>query len=164
MTLYEKWLKQAYNERGESVKAFWDGYMPIEQKAYEIILQNKESKIEGTIKELSSRFHMETFCFAGFIDGVNEATENQIDLKTVDEDSFVVLKINFENLYRKMIEYKAEHLYLLKQWEEIFSEAELKAFYMDEKTKNTIVKPIKIGRNDPCTCGSGKKYKVCCGK
>ena len=22
----------------------------------------------------------------------------------------------------------------------------------------------KVGRNDPCTCGSGKKYKLCCGK
>jgi hypothetical protein len=22
--------------------------------------------------------------------------------------------------------------------------------------------PIKIGRNDPCPCGSGKKYKFCC--
>jgi len=22
----------------------------------------------------------------------------------------------------------------------------------------------KIGRNDPCSCGSGKKYKHCCGK
>ena len=22
----------------------------------------------------------------------------------------------------------------------------------------------KIGRNDPCPCGSGKKYKVCCGR
>ena len=22
----------------------------------------------------------------------------------------------------------------------------------------------KIGRNDPCPCGSGKKYKNCCGK
>jgi preprotein translocase subunit SecA len=22
----------------------------------------------------------------------------------------------------------------------------------------------KVGRNDPCTCGSGKKYKRCCGK
>lgn len=25
-------------------------------------------------------------------------------------------------------------------------------------------KPHKIGRNDPCPCGSGKKYKKCCGK
>ncbi len=22
----------------------------------------------------------------------------------------------------------------------------------------------KIGRNDPCSCGSGRKYKKCCGK
>ncbi|WP_372996452.1 preprotein translocase subunit SecA [Lutispora sp.] len=27
-----------------------------------------------------------------------------------------------------------------------------------------IVKEAKIGRNDPCPCGSGKKYKKCCGK
>lgn len=25
-------------------------------------------------------------------------------------------------------------------------------------------RPLKIGRNDPCPCGSGKKYKNCCGK
>jgi len=28
----------------------------------------------------------------------------------------------------------------------------------------TVVKPFQIGRNDPCPCGSGKKYKKCCGK
>jgi uncharacterized protein YchJ len=28
--------------------------------------------------------------------------------------------------------------------------------------KPTTVVPV-IGRNDPCTCGSGKKYKKCCG-
>ncbi|MBQ6438600.1 MAG: SEC-C domain-containing protein [Mogibacterium sp.] len=26
------------------------------------------------------------------------------------------------------------------------------------------VKRVKIGRNDPCPCGSGKKYKNCCGR
>jgi preprotein translocase subunit SecA len=25
-------------------------------------------------------------------------------------------------------------------------------------------KEVKIGRNDPCTCGSGKKYKQCCAR
>ncbi len=25
------------------------------------------------------------------------------------------------------------------------------------------VEPVKVGRNDPCPCGSGKKYKKCCG-
>lgn len=27
-----------------------------------------------------------------------------------------------------------------------------------------VVKPEKIGRNEPCPCGSGKKYKKCCGR
>ena len=36
---------------------------------------------------------------------------------------------------------------------------------LGHKTENTrtFVKEIKIGRNDPCLCGSGKKYKKCCG-
>ena len=32
------------------------------------------------------------------------------------------------------------------------------------KSKEPIVKGEKIGRNDPCPCGSGKKYKKCCGQ
>jgi preprotein translocase subunit SecA len=32
-----------------------------------------------------------------------------------------------------------------------------------EKPKPVRTGP-KVGRNDPCTCGSGKKYKQCCGK
>ena len=33
---------------------------------------------------------------------------------------------------------------------------------MDRKVNTTIVKDKKIGRNEPCPCGSGKKYKKCC--
>ena len=33
-----------------------------------------------------------------------------------------------------------------------------------KKTSNTSTKSAKIGRNDACPCGSGKKYKKCCGK
>ena len=33
-----------------------------------------------------------------------------------------------------------------------------------EGVKRPIVAKTKIGRNDPCPCGSGKKYKDCCGK
>ena len=36
--------------------------------------------------------------------------------------------------------------------------------YKEQKSSTTIVKPKKIGRNDPCPCGSGKKYKKCCGR
>jgi preprotein translocase subunit SecA len=30
--------------------------------------------------------------------------------------------------------------------------------------REPIRKGPKVGRNDPCPCGSGKKYKHCCGK
>ena len=43
-------------------------------------------------------------------------------------------------------------------------EEKLKELYREAKKANTIVKGPKIGRNDPCPCGSGKKYKKCCGK
>jgi preprotein translocase subunit SecA len=31
-------------------------------------------------------------------------------------------------------------------------------------TQNPIINELKIGRNDPCPCGSGKKFKACHGK
>jgi preprotein translocase subunit SecA len=33
-----------------------------------------------------------------------------------------------------------------------------------KKEQTAPKKPQKVGRNDPCPCGSGKKYKHCCGK
>ena len=49
---------------------------------------------------------------------------------------------------------------------------EVKKEYVDEDVEDgeeTKQMPIrrdapKIGRNDPCPCGSGKKYKKCCGR
>lgn len=43
-----------------------------------------------------------------------------------------------------------------------FTEIDRSAAYGEPK-RNQAVKIEKIGRNDPCTCGSGKKYKKCCG-
>ncbi len=43
---------------------------------------------------------------------------------------------------------------------------DLKPFFnLDEFTKDETVhlKTQKVGRNDPCPCKSGKKYKKCCG-
>jgi preprotein translocase subunit SecA len=41
--------------------------------------------------------------------------------------------------------------------------------YAEDEESETDPEPIrrtepKIGRNDPCPCGSGKKYKKCCGR
>ena len=34
----------------------------------------------------------------------------------------------------------------------------------EESTNRTVINKDKVGRNDMCPCGSGKKYKNCCGK
>lgn len=35
--------------------------------------------------------------------------------------------------------------------------------FPEPETSKTVVGARNIGRNDPCPCGSGKKYKKCCG-
>jgi len=44
------------------------------------------------------------------------------------------------------------------------SGAQPKQESVDMKINSTIVNANKVGRNEPCPCGSGKKYKQCCGK
>ena len=72
----------------------------------------------------------------------------------------------FDNkkLYQNMVDAKADWLYNLPQWDAIYSKEEQKKLFLEQKKSGTIVKPKKIGRNDPCPCGSGKKYKYCHGR
>jgi uncharacterized protein YecA (UPF0149 family) len=62
-----------------------------------------------------------------------------------------------------MVEAKAEWLYSLPVWDTLLTEERRKELYWEQKKSNTVVKDKKVGRNDPCPCGSGKKYKKCCG-
>ncbi len=163
MGLYEEWFKKAYKSDGTTNNALWDKYLPLEQKIYEYILENKVTEIKGTVKELAEKFNMSTIFFAGFIDGINGTQEKAVDLENLNEDSDIELKIDFEILYKKMVEYKADHLYNLPQWDNIFSEEHRKVLYKGQKSSKTYVREAKIGRNEPCPCGSGKKYKKCCG-
>lgn len=99
-----------------------------------------------------------------FIDGLNASLEEPFDMETLAEDTKVCINIDFEKLYKLMIEYKAEHLSNLPQWDSIYDAETRKHFALEQKKSKTIVKGEKIGRNDPCPCGSGKKYKKCCGR
>ena len=46
----------------------------------------------------------------------------------------------------------------------LIDEDKRKELYREQKLSMTVVKPDKVYPNDPCPCGSGKKYKKCCGK
>jgi SEC-C motif-containing protein len=46
-----------------------------------------------------------------------------------------------------------------------FVREENRWYYIDGEFPESVdqTKTVKVGRNDPCICGSGKKYKKCCG-
>ena len=163
MSIYEDWLAKAFTKEGRSVDAVWDVYLPAEQKVYEYILENKVTNLSGTVTELGEKFNMSAEYMIAFVDGINDILPEKYDVKKLDENSQIDLEIDFEKLYKKMVEYKAEHLYTLKQWDNIFDETKQKALYAEQRNSRTVVKGKKIGRKPPPPCGSGKKYKKCCG-
>ena len=64
-----------------------------------------------------------------------------------------------------MVECNAEWLYTLPQWDEILTKERQKELYRKQKNSGTVRnEEPKVGRNEPCPCGSGKKYKHCCGR
>ena len=67
-------------------------------------------------------------------------------------------------LYKNMVAAEADWLYNLEEWNDIFDEETRKELYKEQKSSTTIVKEQKVYPNDPCPCGSGKKYKKCCGR
>ena len=167
MTLLENWRNLAYGDGLDDKKReeLWSGYFAIEKGIYEQILSNPTEVVEGTVKELAEKYNTEILIMTGFLDGINESLkgyENQIE--TMDENTVVKIEIDPEKLYWNMVEAKADWLYGLPQWDDIFDEETKKRLYREQKQSGTIRKEKKIGRNDPCPCGSGKKYKKCCGR
>ncbi len=163
MSLYKEWIETAYDKNGKSVSKFWDTYLPLEQRIYEELIGNNITEINGTVAELAKKYSLTPYQIAGFVDGISGALDQELKIEELAEDTQLNLTFTFERLYKKMVEYKATHLYTLPQWDKIFTEKERKEFYRDQKKSGTFIRDEKIGRNDPCPCGSGKKYKKCCG-
>ena len=165
-TLLEQWQSIAYDETADrgQLERFWGTYFQIEKEIYEKLLSNPDEVVKGPVNELAEKYGQEVLTMIGFLDGINESLLVEVPLDTVEEDTVVSLAFDKERLYKNMVAAKADWLYELPKWKEIFSEEELKKLYKEQKESTTIRKAKKIGRNDPCPCGSGKKYKKCCGR
>ena len=168
MTLFELWNNYGEDAKDRSVEEYKkvvENYLGRERDVYNFLLSNLDQVVEGTIAELGARFNMSEVEFLGFVDGINTSLNNgEYDLTDFTGESVVRLDFDLKKLYWNMLDAKAEWLYGLPQWETLLTaedKAEIKREY--NKTK-TVIKGKKIGRNDACPCGSGKKYKQCCGK
>ena len=112
------------------------------------------------------------YCFLLYIEGLGIFVSTTNDLFTSIEKPDVVIdneiigtNYTFEELIKN---YKSDFLN-----NKIYSSATIlfcsNAFsqifdYISEPKPQAPVVTEKVGRNDPCPCGSGKKFKNCCGK
>ena len=163
-TLLEQWRDIAYDESADrgQLQRFWGSYFQIEKEIYEQLLKDPDEEVKGTVKELAEKYGQEVMTMVGFLDGINESLKEENPIETMDEDTRVSLAFDKEKLYKNMVDSKAEWLYELPMWDEIFDPDTKKALYLEQKKSGTVIVGKKIGRNEPCPCGSGKKYKYCC--
>ena len=164
MSLYSQWqeLINAHTSEAE-LRRFWDGYFKAETEAYKKILSAHKAEYAGREEELAQFFGMPAEIFIGFIDGINTSLRSELPLEEIEKDTEIKLDIDFEKLYYNMLDCKAEWLYTLKEWEPILTPERRKEITHEFRTSRMFVKTAEPGRNDPCPCGSGKKYKKCCG-
>jgi SEC-C motif len=164
MTVYTQWKDLMENQTDETFEAFWKEYSETETRIYTAILKRPAQPLAGTFKELVDRFEADPVLFMGFLDGIQTSLVDAFPIDNIDDASPISILVNPEALYLNMLIADAEYLYTLPQWDDVLTDVKRAAITKVYKKTKIVVNNNKTGRNDPCPCGSGKKYKHCCGK
>ena len=156
----------AYSETANKgdLQRLWADYFEKEKEIYAELLKTPDEVVKGTVKELAEKYNIDIMTMTGFLDGINDSLKEANPIEEMEEDTEVNLGFDKELLYKNMVKADADWLYNLEEWNDIFDEETQKALYKEQKSSTTIRKEQKVYPNDPCPCGSGKKYKKCCGK
>ncbi len=162
MALYQDWQELISSNSNNA--QFVNAYYTAEAVNYQKLLKDYEHTYEGKLSELAKEFNMENVIFMGFIDGINDSLEKPYELDTLEADSDICLKVNLELLYKNMLKAKADWLYNLPEWDNILTKERRHDITKEYRVEGRAVSTKTVGRNDPCPCGSGKKYKNCHGK
>ncbi len=112
----------------------------------------EQTEVKKTKESIEERIDRELDSLPGIIK--NKLKDPQVKQRFIDIAKRMEKDgVDFKSL-RQMKKWMKEH------------EAELKAEQATgiPKVETVVHEGPRIGRNDPCPCGSGKKYKKCCGK
>ncbi len=165
MSLYSEWTEMLQSDRTPAqAKEFKREYFDKETAVYKRLLADHKQVCTGTLGDLADQFDMDPVVFTGFMDGVNTSLKKEYDLDSLKITTKIELDIDWEKLYFNMHDAKASWLYTLPEWDGVLTEEKRKQITREYRASKMFVKTENIGRNDPCPCGSGKKYKKCCGK
>ena len=164
MSLFEQWnaILEGKGLTQAQTDDFWNAYLAVEKNIYEDILNNKTEKLTGTVKAFGEKYDLDPMLVVGFVDGISTSLTEELDLNALTEDSELDATIDFEKLYFNMHKAKAEWLYKIPAWDDILTKDKMKEIKQNYVDTVTVRVENKLGRNDLCHCGSGKKYKKCC--
>ncbi|MBO4563262.1 MAG: SEC-C domain-containing protein [Clostridia bacterium] len=166
MSIYQEWLDLAQDpaRSKRDNDLFWQQYFDEEKEFYRVLLSDHDTTYFGTFDTLADGFEWDHTRFIGFLDGINSSLNTELDIGSIDHDTEITLDIDFEKLLFNMYEAKAPWLYELAEWEDVLPAERRAEIQREWKASKVFVAEKKVGPNDPCPCGSGKKYKKCCGR
>ncbi len=167
MSLISEWRDMAYSATANKgdLQRLWQDYFQKEKEIYAQLLADPDTEVKGTVEELAEKYGITLMYMTGFLDGINDSLKVANDIEAMEKDTEVSLGFDKEKLFRNMVDAKADWLYGLPEWDDIYSKEEQEELIKDQKKSHTFVREgRKVGRNEPCPCGSGKKYKNCCGR
>ena len=166
MGILKQWRDKAYDEKANrgDIQRLWTAYFAKEKEIYAQLLKDPDEVVTGTVMELADKYNVDLMTMTGFLDGINDSLKEPNPIEEMEEDTVVNLGFDKELLYKNMVAAGADWLYGLEEWDPIFTEEKRKELYKEQKESGTVRKPAKIYPNDPCPCGSGKKYKKCHGR
>ncbi len=165
MSLLQEWESNIPDSTNQQAyQKYWNDFFSTEEEIYRKILSSKEKSIKGTVEELATHYNTSVHEMVGFLDGIKESLTEEFNVDELEKDSLVDIEIDFEKLLFNMHKAKADWLHSMEEWKGIFSEEERKRIKKEYSASGTIRKEEEPGRNEPCPCGSGKKYKKCCMK
>jgi len=181
--VYKRTLESAYASM-ESYQYFEDSKVSLLMKqalkaAYDMSYVMTEAKTEETANTMKIDGLMHQWYICKYYD-THQEEFSYIEKNYPSSYSLVakVVSLAKENASKKqdtILEELMNHVVegtkkeqLLKVLETSYADLSSKTEKQPEvvhKGKTSYIRPTdKIGRNDPCPCGSGKKYKFCCGR
>ena len=94
-SLLDQWRDMAYDRSlsKDQLEKFWGKYFTIEREIYEQLLEDPDTEVKGTVKELAEKYGQDVMTMVGFLDGINESLKVENPIETMTEDTEVSLAL-----------------------------------------------------------------------
>lgn len=100
--LLDQWRDMAYDRSlsKDQLEKFWGKYFTIEREIYEQLLDDPDTEVKGTVKELAEKYGQDVMTMVGFLDGINDSLKAANPIETMTEDTEEALHLIKKNCIR----------------------------------------------------------------